>query len=248
MSVALTEEGPRLVALAQEADLPLRLFGGVAIWLRCSEQSRTVLGREYGDLDFVAHSSSSRRLRELLERENYLPERTFNATHGASRLLYNAPDGEFHIDVFLDRFEMSHKLDVGRRLEMEPLCLPAAELLLAKLQVAQINRKDLTDATMLLIDHEPTGSDGPGRLNIHEVSRTCARDWGLFTTVSDNLVALERILPELALVDDQLATVSDRAKRVRDAMEAQPKNTAWKVRARVGRRVRWYEVPEEVTR
>ncbi len=248
MSLGLTEEGPRLVARADAAGLVLRLFGGVAIWLRSAERTRQALGRDYADLDFVAHRSSSRPLRELLEDEAYVPERVFNATHGASRLLYHAPDQSFHIDVFLDQFEMSHKLNLGRRLETEPLCLPAAELLLAKLQVAEINRKDLTDTAMILLDHEPADNDGPGVLNIAEVSSVCAADWGLFTTVTDNLGALSNIAGELALQADQLRTLDERTTSLRERLETETKSAAWKLRARIGRRKRWYEVPEEVTR
>ena len=154
MSTSPLQEGPRLVQIADDAELPIRLFGGVAIWKRSGERMRTALGREYADVDLVAHKRQSRALRDVLEQDGYVPERTFNATHGASRLLYHAPDGSFHIDVFLDRFSMSHELDFADRLELEPLTLTAADLLLAKLQVAEINHKDLSDAAMLLLDHD----------------------------------------------------------------------------------------------
>jgi hypothetical protein len=170
------------VQMGGDVKLAVRLFGGVAIWQRSTERMRTLLGRDYADVDLVAHRRESRDLRDLLEAAGYVPERTFNAAHGASRLLYHAADGSFHIDVFLDRFTMSHELDFGSRLELEPMTLTAADLLLAKLQVAEVNRKDLTDAAMLLIDHELSDADGPGRLNAGYVSEVCAADWGLFTT------------------------------------------------------------------
>ena len=183
--------------MAGDAKLAVRLFGGVAIWLRSTERTRALLGREYADVDLVAHRRGSRDVRDLLEAAGYVPERTFNATHGASRLLYHAADGAFHIDVFLDRFTMSHELDFEARLEAEPLTLTAADLLLAKLQVAEVNRKDLTDAAMLLIDHELADGDGPGRLNAAYVSEVCAADWGLHTTAGDNLDAVDGLAPEL---------------------------------------------------
>ena len=68
--------------------------------------------------------------------------------------------------MFLDTFEMSHTLDLGARLEAEPETLAAAELLLTKLQIAEINAKDLSDVAMLLWDHQPAGGDGPGQLNV----------------------------------------------------------------------------------
>ena len=64
-----------------------------------------VLSR-YADIDLVAHRRASRALRDVLEAEGYQPERTFNAAHGAHRLLYHAADRRFHVDVFLDEFRM----------------------------------------------------------------------------------------------------------------------------------------------
>lgn len=248
MTLSPLEAGPRLVDAAEGAGLALRLFGGVAIWLRSDARTRTVLGRSYADVDLVAHRRGSRAVRELLEAEGYVPERTFNATHGASRLLYHAQDNAFHIDVFLDHFEMSHELDFESRLEVEPLTLPAADLLLAKLQVAEINRKDLTDAAMLLLDHELADSDGAARLNVGHVSEVCAGDWGLFTTVSDNLEALAGVTPELPLEDAQRVALTEQIASLRERLDAAPKSRAWKLRAKIGRRKRWYEVPEEVVR
>jgi hypothetical protein len=248
VSGRLPEEALRLVQMADDARQTVRLFGGVAIWHRSAETTRSRLGRDYADVDLVAHRKESRALRDLLEAQGYVPERTFNATHGASRLLYHSADGSFHVDVFLDRFTMSHELDFESRLEVEPLTLTAADLLLAKLQVAEINRKDLTDVAMLLLDHEPGDDDGPGRLNAGHVSRVCAADWGLSTTAGDNLDALDRLAPELALSGEEASALGERTAELRGRMEQAPKSRAWRLRAKIGRRKRWYETPEEVVR
>jgi hypothetical protein len=240
--------GRRLVERAAAAGIETRLFGGIAIWLRASEATREALGRDYPDVDLVAHRQSSRPLRELLEQEGYEPERVFNATHGARRLLFHAAEDGHQVDVFLDQFEMSHKLDLGARLEAEPLTLPAAELLLAKLQVAEINRKDLTDAAMLLIDHEPGAEGGPGGLELPVLNQACASDWGLYTTFTDNLAALEEIRPELPIDAGAGERLGARAAAVRAALAEAPKSLGWRMRAKVGRKVRWHETPEEVQR
>lgn len=244
----LVAEGRRLVERAAAGGAETRLFGGIAIWLRASEPTREALGRDYPDIDLVAHKKGSRGLCDLLEAAGYEPERTFNATHGARRLLLHAKEGGHQVDVFLDEFEMSHKLDLGARLESEPLTLPAAELLLAKLQVAEINRKDLTDAAMLLVDHEPGEEGGPGRLELARLAAVCGADWGLFTTVGDNLEALAGMRGELPLAADSSARLGERLDAVRRALDAAPKTLGWKMRAKVGRKVRWYETPEEVHR
>lgn len=244
----LPEEGRRLVEEAATRGFPVRLLGGIAIWLNASEHAREALGRDYPDLDLVTHKKQSRAFRSLVEELGYLPERVFNATHGAKRLLYHAADGSYHLDVFLDVFEMSHILDFTERLELQPLTVPAAELLLTKLQVAEVNRKDLSDAAMLLMDHELDDSDGAGRLNIAYVATVCANDWGLYTTVVDNLGRLHELLEDLALAGQDRARVEERAAAIVAELDKAPKSSRWRLRSKVGRRKRWYETPEEVIR
>ncbi|MGC8880315.1 MAG: hypothetical protein ACP5R2_13945, partial [Anaerolineae bacterium] len=76
------------------------------------------------------------------------------------------------------------------------------------------------------------------------------RDWGLYTTVWLNLERLERavVAGEVALEAQPSALARTRIRTVRAALEAAPKTLAWKVRARVGKRLRWYQEVEEVQR
>jgi hypothetical protein len=239
--------GRSIVARAAARSIPVRLLGGVAIWIRGSPGARELLGRDYPDIDLVAHKRQSRALRAMLEETGFEPERVFNATHGARRLLYHGPGG-WQVDVFLDTFEMSHTLDLGARLEVEPETLAAAELLLTKLQVAEVNAKDLSDAAMLLWDHEPAAADGPGLLNAARMAATCGADWGLYTTVTDNLGACAGLLGSLVPGGPDRERIGGRIGAVTQALEAAPKTVGWQLRARVGRRKRWYQLPEEVAR
>jgi hypothetical protein len=241
-------QGRRLVAEAAARGLPIRLVGGVAFWLRVGDRARELFARTYPDLDIVAHKRSSRMLRTLFEELGYRPERTFNAMHGATRLLYRSPDNTYQIDVFLDEFAMCHKLDLGPRLDTEDLTLPAAELLLTKLQIHQLNRKDLVDILMLMSDHELAGSDGPHLVNAPQVEELCSQDWGLYTTVTDNLRAVENRTSGI-ITDASLAeTTRSRLEKLRVRLEKAPKTVGWNLRAAVGRRMQWYMLPEEVVR
>jgi hypothetical protein len=42
------------------------------------------------------------------------------------------------------------------------------------------------------------------------------------------------------------AAVEERAEEVLRRIEAEPKTRGWRLRAKVGERKRWYELPEEV--
>lgn len=246
--VFLPEVGRRLMEAAADEGLALRLLGGVAIWLRATVEARETLDRRYPDLDLIAHEPQSRPVRRFLEEQGYVGERNFNATHGRQRLLYRQPDDGYQIDIFLDVFNMCHKLDLGKRLTTEETTLPAAELLLSKLQIVELNRKDVGDVAMLLWSHTLDDKDGPGELNVGHLAKLCAADWGLYTTVSDNLLKTQGFAPEV--LGDKLAAseVMPKTDNLLRRLTDHPKTFGWKTRAKVGRRMRWYEVPDEVTR
>ena len=113
---------------------------------------------------------------------------------------------------------------------------------------AEVNAKDLSDTAMLLWDHEPASADGPGLLNLGPVVERCSADWGLYTTVTDNLAAGAELLGSLRLPEADRVRIAGRIAAITDALAAAPKSTRWQLRAKVGRRKRWYETPEEVVR
>jgi hypothetical protein len=244
---ALVTEARRISDEAGSRGIEVRLLGGIAIWLRSEDGVRAQLGREYADIDLVTLRKHSKPLRELLESIGYEPNKMFNALQ-SDRLYYNAADGSHHLDIFVDKFAMSHKLDLADRLRTEPLVLPAAELRLTKLQIAELNDKDARDTAMLLLDHELADRDGPGLLNASYVAEVCAEDWGLYTTITDNLGKIQELLESILPDPQQRQIVGERVADLLARLEAAPKSRGWRRRAKIGRRMRWYEVPDEAKR
>jgi hypothetical protein len=166
--------------------------------------------------------------------------------NGERRLIFHSSDQAFHLDIFLDKFEMSHRLDLRQRLVVDAVTVPGAELLLTKLQVAEINRKDLIDILILLADHDFAESDGPLTINLTQVTDLLSADWGLYTTVSDNIAKTKAFVTEASMISPHMAErLTAQLAALENRIVASPKSVAWKFRARVGRRVRWFEVPEE---
>lgn len=252
-ATADTNGEPAMVAAARQIceagerdDVDVRLLGGIAIWLRASPPTRETLGRDYADIDLVTTKKQSKPLRELLEGLGYLPDKMFNNLQGDTRLYYHSPDGAYHVDVFIEKFVMSHELELASRLRIEPFTLPAAELLLTKLQIAELNHKDASDTAMLLADHELADNDGPGLLNASHVSELCASNWGLYTTVTDNLQTTRTLLGDL--VDDASVRgrIDQRVQTLLGDLESAPKSGGWRRRSKIGRRKKWYQTPDEV--
>lgn len=245
---ALVTEARHICEQASRQGVEVRLLGGIAIWERSSDEIRALLGREYADIDLATVRRHSKPLRGLLESLGYLGNKMFNATQGDRRLYFNSADGAHHVDIFVDKFVMSHELDLGPRLETEPIALPAAELLLTKLQIAELNHKDAADTAMLLLGHEPANRDGQGLLNITYVTEVCRQDWGFYTTVTDNLKNTSSLLEDILSDARHRQLVADRIGTLITDLDAAPKSRGWSRRAKIGRRKKWYETPDEAAR
>lgn len=238
-------EARRLVAAIDERRIPARLIGGMAIRLRLGSELAAVFERPIGDLDFIVASGAQRDVGAFFEQAGYEGNMQFNAINGSHRMLFHDEANQRQIDVFVGSFEMCHSLPLAERLEVEPRTLPNAELLLTKLQIVELNVKDRNDAVALLAQFPIRSADGEA-INGELIGSLCARDWGLWRTVTMNLDRLEQELPDVALEDATAAAVRARVGELRGAIEATPKTGKWKWRAKVGDRKRWYELPEEV--
>jgi hypothetical protein len=236
-----TAEAARLAEAARAAGLPLVLIGGVAIWMRCPSARSGPLTRSYGDIDFAGRSSDRRAITAFIEEHGYTADRMFNAIHGATRLNYHDPVHGRPIDVLLDRFVMAHELDLRGALGTGALTLPLADLLLTKLQVVNLNRKDLVDILALLLDH-PLGA---GEIDVDRILEVTRSDWGFEHTIHRTLTTLREQIAEFELDVAAVGVISERAAELDATLDAAPKTLAWKMRARVGERVRWYQEPEE---
>ena len=245
----IVAEGTRVVALAEEQGVPLRLLGGVAVRLRCPEAAqRPELARTYKDIDVAAPRRAAKSVRELLAAQGYAPNSHFNALHGASRLLFYDEEHGRQVDVFLGTFEMCHKLNLEPRFSMPGPALPPSDLLLLKLQIVQLNEKDVIDALTLLLQYEPVPQDGPATLSSDYIARLCAGDWGWYTTLHDNLETVRARAPEIIGGQEDAARAQAHVDALLAAMEAAPRSVGWRLRDKIGRRKAWYELPEEVER
>lgn len=236
-------EAIRILETAASERLPLKAIGGVAIRLR-TPSVPPVLARSYQDIDLVTERRRGADVARLLEGMEYRPNHEFNALHGDRRLLFHDDEHERQVDVFVGTFAMCHVIPVAERLALEPLTVPLAELLLTKLQIVELNDKDLRDAVTLLIGHAVAVGDGDA-VNAARIAALCAADWGLWRTVKQTLERMRASLPQLGLDPADAALALARAGTLWEAIEAAPKGARWKLRARVGDRARWYDEPEE---
>jgi hypothetical protein len=241
----VVEEALRVAEEAEREGLALRLLGGVAIKLRAKDGLNPAFEREYADHDWIASRGASAKAQRFFESLGYSPHVRFNAIHGQERLLFFDEQHGRQVDVFVGAFRMSHKIPFGKRLDMEPLTIPLAELLLTKLQIVELNEKDVKDALALLHDHPVEDADGDS-VNGGRVAELCAADWGLWRTFTANLAAVGDRLEQYDLPQGDKERIADRIRKLQERIEQEPKSFGWKMRSKIGDRKRWYELPEEV--
>jgi hypothetical protein len=242
---ALRERGRAIVAAATGAGMTMRLTGGIAVRERCPVPPDADLDdRVYHDIDLVGRLREARGYDALFTSLGYEADRAVNTLFGTVRRVYHHPGGH-HVDVFMDRLDFCHRIELEHRLDLHPLTLTPADLLLGKIQIVERNRKDLIDAALLLHAHDMVAGD-PGALEVDRILALTSDDWGLCTTASDFLAALRASLTGLGFSPAAAIRIDDRAGSLAAAIAGAPKSLRWRTRDRVGRRVRWYKTVEEV--
>jgi hypothetical protein len=239
-----TDEAKRIIGVAEQKKITLRLFGGVSFYFRCPSAKHRSLVRNYVDIDFMGHSRQSKEIKQLFEELGYAPRDRFNAMQGYRRLIFNDIEHQRRVDIFLDVFEMCHKFNFKDRLEIDPYTISLADMLATKLQIVEINQKDLKDILSMFIDHDVGKDDSPEIVNGAYLAKLCSNDWGIYKTFTMNLDRVLNTINDYGLDDDQKKRVVERASRLKKMIEDAPKSMGWKMRAKVGERVQWYELPE----
>jgi hypothetical protein len=239
------EEGERLAAEAERRDVPMRLLGGVAIQLRGRGRIPDALVRSPQDIDVIVAKGAQPEVTALLTAAGYGEDEAFNLVEGSRRLLFHDEEHGRHLDVFVDEFEMCHDLPLSERLLLEQTTVPIAELALTKLQIVELNEKDRNDLYALLHAH-PVGDCDGTTLNATVIAGLCAGDWGLWRTCTLNLERLRNGLAATRLTADERRAVDRGLVALEQAIEAEPKGRKWRLRARVGERVKWFKTPDEI--
>jgi hypothetical protein len=259
MSAPADDPLPEAVALvegAATAGLELRLLGGLGVWVLCPDFPPRL--RAGQDIDLACAGKGRRDVAAYLERSGCVADRMFNNLNGDRQMYFTAPSGR-PVDVLVDRLVMCHTLDFRSSFRNSSLTLDPADLLLSKLQIIELNAKDAHDITHLLAG-VPVGATAAGKpdpapsasrgqvIDAGRFGEVLAADWGWWRTCTGNLEKLPGLLagnPELVPPRPRFDPLAQ-ATQLLEVAKAVPKSVKWRLRANVGDRMRWYELPEEV--
>jgi hypothetical protein len=242
------KELQRIIKASDESGILLRVIGSLAFQLHCPKFGylQEAMGRAYTDLDFAAYSRQTAGIRDFMEQLGYTDNKEVFIVSGGERAIFDRPDIGLHVDVFYEKLNFCHVIRWEGRLEVDAPTIPLAEMVLEKMQIVQINEKDIIDTIMLMLEH-PLGDTDHETINIRRIAELCAADWGLWRTTTMNLNKVRILSQSYAqLTREQKAQVEAQVNAATARIDQEPKSMAWRLRARVGDRVKWYKDVDEV--
>lgn len=244
----------QLLEQATDRDIKLRLTGSLAVRHHCHTWGSAMsdLGRRPPqDIDLAGYWSQRKAIASLFESQGFRldPAIAQAQEYGIKRFVYEHPDDGVKVDVFMDELVMAHTISYRDRLELSAPTLPVTDLLLSKLQVHEMTANDLVDMTILFLEHETSDSPQPDVIDCLQVADILRNDWGFWYEAMQNLDRVEHALAGYPHFGDQDRSVAQCAiADLRTALVETPKSARWKLRARFGDRVRYWEEVDEVHR
>jgi hypothetical protein len=242
------DELQRIIDASSQAGIVLRVIGSLAFQMHCPNYGylQAAMGRSYTDLDFAGYRSQAKEARLLMTELGYSENQEVFIVSEGDRAIFTNNEVGLYVDVFYDKLDFCHEISWNGRLEIDSPTIPLAEMLLEKMQIVKINEKDVIDTIMLLLEHE-LGDNDHEVINIERVAQLCAKDWGLWRTTSMNLEKVKQLAqgyPQLK--DNEKVHVAGQVDKALSLLDAEPKTMGWKLRARVGDRIKWYKDVDEV--
>ncbi|QQG48642.1 MAG: nucleotidyltransferase family protein [archaeon] len=234
------EAATQIIDAAEARGVRLRLLGGLAFKRLCPSASKGRYFRENKDIDLMGKRQDSRGIVKTMETLGYKPREVFNKLNMGQRLIYYDLHNRRRVDLFLDEFVMCHKFNFKESILAGTYTLPITQLIMTKLQVVEKTDKEYLDLCCAFNDFD-VASGGSG-IRGDEIADLCSRDWGIYTTFRKSLLELRSRLDSLA--PDDKGVIGPRVERLISMVEDRPKSLAWRMRATIGEKAKWYDLPE----
>ena len=235
------EAATQIIDSAESKGVRLRLLGGLAFKKLCPSANDPRYFRENKDIDIMGRRQDTRAIGTVMETLGYKPREVFNKLNMGQRLIFYDIENRRRVDVFLDEFIMCYKFNFKESILTGTYTLPITQLVMTKLQVVEKSEKEYSDLACAFLDHEVTNS-GAG-IRGDEIADLCSKDWGVYTTFRKSLESL-LVTARVASPEDT-DRIGERVRRLLSMMESKPKTLAWRLRARIGEKARWYDLPEK---
>ena len=260
----MLNDARRIVEEATQKGIHLRLLGAIAIRLNSSNHADLFLRlnrlnaeNKFTDIDFAAYGKERGQVRRLLQGLGFAVNQQSLMMHGNSRMIFENAQKGYSIDVFFDGLHFSHDVEFGRdpqeeRLSLHPLTLPPADLALEKLQIHEINEKDLKDLVLLFAANSIGNNEGESVINGKHIASILSNDWEFWYEAKLNLEKLQKFLGNYVdekRVDPEVGTtIRTRIEELTRLIDEESKSKDWQKRSKAGPQKKWWRDVEERSR
>jgi hypothetical protein len=231
-----------LVEDAREQGLELRILGSLAYRLHCPANIELFeqMKRDLTDIDLGERGEQRGEVRTWLESRGFVVDQDIVVATEGKRYCFTEPGSGTALDIFFDELYFCHPIPLRDRLELDYPTITPTDLLLEKMQIVELNPKDVKDSLVLMLEHSLDASEKDA-IDHTYVARLLGADWGFYYTVTTNLERLRGHLGDGELDAGQAQIVEERIEALERAIEEEPKTGKWRMRARIGPRKRWYQ-------
>lgn len=239
-------EGKRITEAGTKRGLHLRVMGPLALHYYFPDQIDLYaklerLGdRYFTDIDYASYNGDRRKMMDFMQDMGYECDLHTMMVSGKTRHIYYGGAVPM-IDVFFDKLNYCHEVSYDKRLDLDPWSVSLADILLQKLQIVEINDKDLKDIEYLLTVAD-IGEDDDRKINVGYVAKRFADDWGFwYTSTQLNLPKVKTHCDSVpALSAEQCDHIKAQVDKIQARIDAEPKTKGWEKRAKKGADKIWY--------
>ena len=244
----LFELSDKILKEASERSIILRLMGGIAVWTHCPKYKYLLeQNRHFLDIDFAAYLIDVVKIQKLFIDMGFEENKNVMRLFGNQRRIFYLISGNVYvyIDIVLDKIHFCHDINLKGRLEIDYPTLALSDLLLSKLQIVQLNEKDVLDSIVLLLEHDVNQGDNE-TINIDYVSKLCSINWGLWKTIIENLNKIDKELYKYLTDQKLINELKQTILKLKNNINIEKKSLSWKMRNLIGDRIKWYRDVDEL--
>jgi hypothetical protein len=230
----------QIINLAETKGVRLRLLGGLAFKFLCPSANSPSYRRDNKDIDLMGRREDTKGIMKTMETLGYKPREVFNKLNMGQRLIYYDMANKRRVDIFLDEFVMCHRFNFKESILSDTHTLPITQLVMTKLQVVEKTDKEFLDLLASFRDFPVMPAQNA--IDGDMMAELCSKDWGMYTTFRKSLESLLTRAAQLSEEDQNM--IVPRVKKLISSLDAHPKSLSWRMRATIGEKAKWYDLPE----
>lgn len=235
---------------AEEFGCTIRVIGSIAFRIKAPEYSYIEYKnkRYLTDIDFVTYKDDIVKVQDMFFSMGWKEDQGVLRLFGDKRRIFYHPTVDLHSDIFIDKLRFCHDVDLRNRLELDNPTISLIDLILEKLQIVKINKKDLVDIMILLRKFEISfGKPDQTTIDGSYLVKICSQNWGWWKTATKNLVKVTQFSQDY-LEPKDAKVVIQKVNLLLENIRQHKKSIFWKIRNLFGEKFKWYNEVEEVHR